>query len=330
MASLSFQDSNNRRGWRIQFRDRTKRKRVIWLGDVAEHRAKEFFARADHLIAVAKESLPADAATIRWLSALDPALRNKLANVGLCESSEQQQARDIILGEWINIYITERKDVADGTITSFEKARDNLVDYFGVRKKLRTITKADAKRWRIWLAAEGNRRDKDRSTLADATVRRRTGRAKQFFREAVERGYCDSNPFDGLPCTVGSNAFHEWIDLYLLSIALGSITPSRLGEFSRIYLLRNTGMETGKRVWVTVFDKLSDLLYIPVAIVLTAGVVGAKYGLATNVLVLAGIVFLLAYFLISYWFGRKLGRNALLAGWIFTGAGFFMFVSSNG
>jgi uncharacterized membrane protein YbhN (UPF0104 family) len=122
---------------------------------------------------------------------------------------------------------------------------------------------------------------------------------------------------------------HEWIDLYLLSIALGSITPSRLGEFSRIYLLRNTGMETGKRVWVTVFDKLSDLLYIPVAIVLTAGVVGAKYGVATNVLVLAGIVFLLAYFLISYWFGRKLGRNALLAGWIFTGAGFFMFVSSN-
>jgi uncharacterized membrane protein YbhN (UPF0104 family) len=124
-------------------------------------------------------------------------------------------------------------------------------------------------------------------------------------------------------------AFFEWIDLYLLSIAIGSITPSRLGEFSRIYLLRNTGMETGERVWVTVFDKLSDLLYIPVAIVLTAGVVGTKYGVSGNVLVLSGIVFLLAYFLLSYWFGRKLGRGALLAGWIFTGAGFFMFVSSN-
>jgi uncharacterized membrane protein YbhN (UPF0104 family) len=123
--------------------------------------------------------------------------------------------------------------------------------------------------------------------------------------------------------------FHEWIDLYLLSIAIGSITPSRLGEFSRIYLLRNTGMDTGKRVWVTVFDKLSDLMYIPVAIVLTAGVVGTKYDVSVNVLVLSGIVFLLAYFLMSYWFGHKLGRGALLAGWIFTGAGFFMFVSSN-
>lgn len=123
--------------------------------------------------------------------------------------------------------------------------------------------------------------------------------------------------------------FAEWIDLYLLSIAIGSITPSRLGEFSRIYLLRNTGMDTGKRVWVTVFDKLSDLLYIPVAIVLTAGLVGTMYGVSVNMLALSGVVFLLAYFLISYWFGRRLGRNALLAGWIFTGAGFFMFVSSN-
>jgi len=123
--------------------------------------------------------------------------------------------------------------------------------------------------------------------------------------------------------------FHAWIDLYLLSIAIGSITPSRLGEFSRIYLLRNTGMDTGKRVWVTVFDKLSDLLYIPVAIVLTAGVIGTQYGVSVNVLLLSGIILLLAYFLISYWFGHKLGRNALLAGWILTGAGFFMFVSSN-
>lgn len=122
---------------------------------------------------------------------------------------------------------------------------------------------------------------------------------------------------------------HEWIDLYLLSIAIGSITPSRLGEFSRIYLLRNTGMDTGKRVWVTVFDKLSDLLYIPVAIVLTAGVVGTMYGVPVNMLVLSGIVSLLAYFLISYWFGRRLGQGALLAGWVLTGAGFFMFVSSN-
>jgi uncharacterized membrane protein YbhN (UPF0104 family) len=123
--------------------------------------------------------------------------------------------------------------------------------------------------------------------------------------------------------------FLEWVDLYLLSVAFGAITPSRLGEFSRIYLLRKTGMDTGRRAWITVFDKLSDVLYIPVAIVLTAGVVGAKYGVSANVLALSGIVLLLVYFLISYTIGRKLGGDALLTGWMATGAGFFMFVLSN-
>jgi hypothetical protein len=47
------------------------------------------------------------------------------------------------------------------------------------------------------------------------------------------------------------------------------------------------------------------------------------------VLALAGIVLLLVYFLASYWFGRKLGGGVLLVGWIFTAAGFFMFVFSN-
>jgi uncharacterized membrane protein YbhN (UPF0104 family) len=122
---------------------------------------------------------------------------------------------------------------------------------------------------------------------------------------------------------------HEWIDLYLLSVAIGAITPSRVGEFSRIYLLRKTGMGTGRRAWITVFDKLSDLLYIPVAIVLTAGVVGTRYGIPANVLALSGIVLLLLYFLISYWFGRRLGGDAVLTGWMLTGAAFFMFVSSN-
>lgn len=122
---------------------------------------------------------------------------------------------------------------------------------------------------------------------------------------------------------------HVWIDLYLLSVAIGSITPSRLGEFSRIYLLRKTGMDMGRRTWITLFDKMSDLLYIPVAIVLTAGVVGTKYGVSADVLALSGIFLLLVYFLISYRVGRKLGGDALLAGWMVTVAGFFMFVLSN-
>ena len=218
MASLSFQNNQGRRGWRIRFRDKTKRQRSIWLGDTAEHIARETFAHVGHLVDCVRDELPPSAVTVRWLASIDAKVRNKLATAGLCESVEQQHARDITLGAWIDTYIAERQDVAEGTRISFEKARDNLIDHFGKRKKLRSITKADAKRWRIWLAAHGNRRDKDRSTLAENTVRRRTGRAKQFFAEALERGYVDLNPFQGLPCTVGGNEENqffvpaEWIE----------------------------------------------------------------------------------------------------------------------
>jgi hypothetical protein len=62
------------------------------------------------------------------------------------------------------------------------------------------------------------KRDKNRDDLADATVRRRTGKAKQFFKEAIERGYREPNPFAGLPSTVNANEAKqffvpaEWIE----------------------------------------------------------------------------------------------------------------------
>ena len=185
MASLRHESSKGRSGWRIRFRDKVKRQRSIWLGDIAEHIARETFAHVEHLVDCVRDALPPSAATTRWLAKIDATLQNKLATAGLCESVEQQRARDITLGEWLETYIAERTDVAERTVTSYKNAKTNLIEHFGQRKPLRSISKADAKRWRIWLAANGNRRDKDRSELSEATVRRYTGRAKQFFAEAV-------------------------------------------------------------------------------------------------------------------------------------------------
>ncbi|MDA7914749.1 integrase, partial [bacterium] len=42
--------------------------------------------------------------------------------------------------------------------------------------------------------------------MAEETVRRRTGTVKQFFREAVERGYIATNPFENLTSTTQGNA----------------------------------------------------------------------------------------------------------------------------
>ena len=207
MASFNFETSGNRTGYRIQFRDGDKRKRSIWLGAVDEAFAKAFFQHFEHLLLIADLGTPPESATTKWLAGLNPKFRDKLANVGLAESSTKQESATLTLNAWLLQYMSERKDVKAQTLQTYQKAADNLVTHFGKRKALRTITVTDAKKWRIWLATEGNRRDKrqKRTSMADETVRRRTGMAKMFFDEAVERGLIASNPFSGLPSSVRGN-----------------------------------------------------------------------------------------------------------------------------
>ncbi|MEX1026418.1 MAG: phage integrase SAM-like domain-containing protein, partial [Candidatus Paceibacterota bacterium] len=218
MASLNREASRN--GWRLQFRDNAKHKRSIWLGDVPEWQAGQIKVHVEHLLEAERSDAPPSASTVRWLAALSDAMRSKLAKAGLTEPPAKREGQRLTLGDWLDQYIAERKDVKASTIETYEKARDNLVDYFKKEKLIREITAADAKRWRIWLATEGNRRDtkSGRTDMADETVRRRTGKAKQFFAEAVERGLIEQNPFAKLPSTTRGNAKRqffvaaEWIE----------------------------------------------------------------------------------------------------------------------
>lgn len=61
---------------------------------------------------------------------------------------------------------------------------------------MRSLTANDAEDWRLDLVSQ---------KLADNTVRRRCGIAKQFFRYAVKRGYVEVNPFADLVAVVHGN-----------------------------------------------------------------------------------------------------------------------------
>jgi hypothetical protein len=71
------------------------------------------------------------------------------------------------------------------------------VEHFGADKPLRRITAGDAEDWHHWLTTH--------EELADNTVRRRTGIAKQFFKAALNKQLVDANPFDGLTSSVRGN-----------------------------------------------------------------------------------------------------------------------------
>lgn len=205
MASVRFESDRGRKGWRLQFRDGEKRNRSIWLGNVPDYTAQETKAHVEHLVAAVKRGRPPELATADWLEKVDDTLRDKLAGCGLVESVAKRASRVLTLAQWVDEYIASRSDVKAPTRESYEKARTNLVDYFGKKKLLRDVTSEDARKWRIWVKTKGNRRDRNRKSMAEDTVRRRTGLVKQFFKEALECGYVDSNPFGKLPSTTRGN-----------------------------------------------------------------------------------------------------------------------------
>ena len=58
------------------------------------------------------------------------------------------------LGAYLDSYIAGRTDAAENTKRNFKQARRLLVEYFGERHLIKSITQADAERWRRWLLAE--------------------------------------------------------------------------------------------------------------------------------------------------------------------------------
>jgi len=103
-----------------------------------------------------------------------------------------------LLGRFLDTYIGNRTDTKASTRTVYGQTRRCLVEFFGATRPLDRITPGDDEDWRRWLGADQG--------LADNTVRRRCGMAKQFFRAAVRRRLILENPFADMGgCVIREN-----------------------------------------------------------------------------------------------------------------------------
>jgi len=168
MASLSSDTDGKRR---IQFKDTEGKRQTIRLGKMPKQRATSIKQKVEDLVsAKITGHAPADE-TARWLTNLDAKIANRLANLGLTNRRESAT-----LSHFIDSYIAKRGDVKESTATVYGHTRRNLVEHFGPDKPLREITPGDADEWRLGLT--------NKEKLAENTVRRRSGIAKQFFTAA--------------------------------------------------------------------------------------------------------------------------------------------------
>lgn len=188
MASIS-NDPNGRR--RILFADATGKRRSIRLGKISKRHADSVKVKLEDLIASTIHGHPPAQETLHWVEKLEAELYDKLASAGLVRSRSATS-----LEGFLEDYIESRKDVKESTRLVYIRVKKHLLGYFDAQTALRKITLGDADNWRLHLIQAG---------LADNTIRRSCGVAKQFMTAAERQGLIQKNPFQDLVAAVRAN-----------------------------------------------------------------------------------------------------------------------------
>ena len=148
---------------------------------MSQRNAESIKIRVERLVSAQISGHPVDDDTNRWLMKLEETLYEKLANVGLVDHRQSATFLD-----FVDDYVEMRVDVKPSTATVWNRTRNHLERFFGHEQELRTLTVAQARDFRRYLKGR---------KLAEDTVRRTCGIAKQFLTDAVERGLINRNPF---------------------------------------------------------------------------------------------------------------------------------------
>jgi integrase len=205
MSSISSDKAGQRT---IYVRGVDARRRPVRLGKVSMKQTRTVQGYIDDLERVANHNGTPTEKTSKWLDDIGDELHRKLARVGLVAPRES-----VTLGAFIDGFIERRKGtVKPATLVRMKQARGHLVRYFREDKPLVAITSADAEDYRAWLLATGKGRGKcegERQGMAEATVRRTCGYARQWFTYAMKRGYVRINPFTDVPTAVTGNTARQ-------------------------------------------------------------------------------------------------------------------------
>lgn len=162
-------------------------RKTVRLGKVSRRDAEAVKYRIENLVAARMTGTAIDRDTAGWVANLPDMMRRRLESVRLILPREGQDVPS--LGQWLSQYVESREDVGKATKTVYGHTKRNLLAFLGEDKAIDAITPGDADAFRVFL--------KSTEKLAENTVRRRMGIAKQFFRAAIRRKIIPENPFDG-------------------------------------------------------------------------------------------------------------------------------------
>ncbi|WP_146529200.1 tyrosine-type recombinase/integrase [Novipirellula artificiosorum] len=201
----SIKDKNGYK--EIQYLDRDRKRRSLYAGKISKRNAESIGVKIEAIVSRQVQGYEVDPDLSHWLAGLSNSFYSKLVKLGLCEAREAEEAKPT-LKAWTDSYI-EKHTGKPATIEQLKMSAKGLCDFFGDDRLIDDIHAGDA---------EDFRRSLEKRKLATNTIRRRIGRAKQFFSSAIKHRLITENPFQGEASTVGANPERmlfvpaEWIE----------------------------------------------------------------------------------------------------------------------
>ena len=232
MATLSTCARSGRRT--IQFKAGGSVRKSIRLGKVSMRHAQRVKHHVEDLVSAAGTGGSYSPETSAWLMTIDDDLRAKLEGVGLVISSGKRE-----LGPFLDELIERRSSlVKASTLVRDKQTVRELRAFFGDERRLVDVSEGDAEDFRAHLLGKRG--------LSENTVRKHSGRAREWFGKAVKRRIIESNPFSGLPTRVRGSENTEYVPADVALAVLDELHPMPLRLI--FVLSRFAGLRVGSEV----------------------------------------------------------------------------------
>jgi len=170
------------------------RRSKISVGRLAKKQAESLAAKISNLIQYRQTGDKPTKDLQDWLDGLPDGLRKRFEHLGLITPTP---SRKWTVKDYVERYIKSRPDVKPDTIRKYRDTQSRL-NLFFKNDLMSDVTVAQAKRFRVYLSTT--------CKLADNSVRRLIGIARQFWNSAIEDEIVVKNPFRGQPAQVRPNA----------------------------------------------------------------------------------------------------------------------------
>ncbi len=220
MASVTRKAQGGRVGFRIRFYCDGK-SREFYIPETtkkAERQANIIAGHVEELSKAKANNVSPSPDALKWANGTEGKIRSSLVAWGLADPQGEKLVSDEgrLLSPFLDAYIASRSDLKRTTEINYKQTRRLLVEYFGNSKVLKSITAADAERWRRWMLAR---------PLAVATVSKHCKRAKTMLGEAVKDRLLTSSPFAVLKGGKESNEERHFLVTHEMSKAILGACP---------------------------------------------------------------------------------------------------------